>query len=244
MKKYNLILMLLFVLAISQVHAQKFQAAISFYGANMLGDFTSSEYNNQESVYDIYAGGSSISFKYYLENNIGFGIKCSFTGYQRDRKSYENDLKEELGITDDNYDITQSNEYWSYSPRIGMSYAIELSNFVIEPYFYIGMAVFVTPIEHAIYANAGTTYTYRKDPTVFYGTSYLPGVSFMWKFADKWGLYMEVEYEAVVLTIDNDDYLVHSFNSFEKTKALKKFTPQSINVGLGVAFQFGPAFKK
>ena len=246
MKKTSikLLTMAFALLIISSVNAQVFQVSANGYNSIVFGDLTKKELNNAGAGYVDFAYGGGVEFKYYI-NNLGLGLKWAYTDYGRDIESYQTDLKDKLGITDDQYNITQTYAFRSNSFSFGLSYVYKLSDkFQLEPYLYLGLENFVSPFEHAVYSKSNTTFTYRKDAKLYVGFCYAPGVKCQWNITKNIGLNIFAEYKGATLFEETEDSIIYSYNSFETTSVNKTYKPQSLNVGLGFAYSFGKGLNK
>ncbi len=222
-----------------KLSAQEFKLELNGYSANVSGDFTKNSMEDEGAGYVSEAFGSNLEFKYYY-NHIGFGIRIDYVEYARDDDSYIRDLKNYLGIVDENYTMTENYFYSAYNLQFGLTYAYDLSRkFQLEPYFYFGLNVFISPIERAIYQKNGVTYTYRKDPVGYAGVGYVPGVKILWKITKHFGLNLAMEYEGMALSEETEEDIIYSYNSFNKHRVDKAYNPASFNIGLGLTFSFG-----
>ena len=245
MTKFKLlsILCTAFMLSLfTQVRAQVFQISLNDHFTGVVGDFSSKDISNTNAGYVNLANGWNMEFKYYAKN-IGIGIRGSATNYMRDNDAYQGALKDKLGITDNNYYFTLTRSYWSAGGDLGISYVVELSEkFQFEPYFYFGFRSFITPLDEAVYLKNANTFTYRNNPVIIDGISYIPGLKAQWNIKN-WGLNLYLEYEGSSAYEGIEESVIYNAISVETTKTNVSFKPQSINFGLGLAFSFGKGLK-
>lgn len=240
MRKTTIKLIVVFVLIFfSSINAQVFQISANSFSSTVLGDITEKELNKNGAGYVDFGYGGGIEFKYYI-NNWGLGVKWAYNDYEIDIESYQTDLKNELGITDDLYKMTQPSAYMSNNFSFGLSYIIKSSDkFQFEPYLYVGLTAFISPFEHIVYSKSNTTFTYRKDVGIYVGFCYAPGLKFQWNITKNIGLNIFTEYSGVSLFEEVEESTTYSYNSFEKNSVTKSYSPQSFNIGLGISYTFG-----
>jgi len=244
LKARKILTTVLIVFVFNTLNAQVFQVVFNGYQSSVSSDLQKKEFNSKSAAYVDLAGGGSFELKYYFANNFGLGVKWSYSAYLKDSESYEADLKQELGIVDDNFDLKLPPVYGSYNSQFIFSYVFDVKEkFQIEPYMGLGFKTFTTPLERAIYSINSTTYNYRKDLKMFYGFSYTPGIKFQWNINKFIGLNLFVEYDGVSLEEGSEDHIITSYNSFEKASTLKEYNAATVNVGLGLAFSFGKGLK-
>lgn len=246
MKKMSIkLLTVTFALLIfSSVNAQVFQISANTYNSVVFGDLTKKEMNSSSAGYVDFSYGLGVEFKFYIKN-LGLGLKWDHSDYGRDMETYETDLKNELGIIDSNYSITQLSSFKSNSFLFGISYVIKLSpKFQLEPYFNFGIQSFRSPFEHAVFSKESITYTYRKDPIIYVGGIYMPGLNFQWNITKNIGINIFVEYKGSVLFEEVEESITYSYNSFVVNSVNKKYNPQSLNLGIGFAYTFGKGLNK
>lgn len=227
------------LITFNSIKAQIFQISANSYNSILSGDLSEKDMTKDGSGYVDFVYGFSLEAKYYIKD-FGLGVKWGASEYLRDVDSYNHDLKNLLGITDDQYSITQVDAFWSHNVSLGISYNLNLSDKIqLEPYFSIGVKTFLSPGEHAVYSKNNTTYTYRKDPAVYTGLSYTPGIKFKYNFTRNIGINVFAEYEGVSLNDGTEEIINYSYNSFDIRYVDKAYNPQLFNVGLGLAYSFG-----
>jgi hypothetical protein len=239
------ILTLLFALFIfNSTNAQIFQFGVSDHAILVLGNFSNNDFNSKDAGYVEFADGASLEFKYINKKNWGFGVRATYSFYTRDTASYQADLLKNLGVTNDNFYVTNLASFRSFNFLFGVSRVLSLSEkFQFEPYFYIGMKSLTDPGENVVYSINSTTLTYSKNPMVYVGFSYIPGLKFQWNINKYVGLNLFVEYEGVAMETRTEESIIYNDNNFDKTRIEKSYMPQSINLGLGLAFSFGKGLK-
>jgi len=224
----------------SPSHAQVFRFSLGGYGISTSGDLTKKEFKNSSAGYVNFATGGNFEFKYYTNSHLGLGVRWTYAEYERDKDAYQADLKNYLGIVDDQYYMRDSYPYIASNFHLGLSYLYDLSNkFQLEPYFYFGFTIFASPLEQATYAKDGFTHNYRKYATGFAGFSYSPGVKLQWNIAKHFGLHLFAEYEGASLGQEIEKSIIYSYNTFEKNKVNKKYRLQQVNIGLGLNVSIG-----
>jgi hypothetical protein len=220
---------------------------ISVYGQQgfVMGDITKEDINSSTAGYVDFSSAGGFEFNYYLKNNLGFGLRFSGSSYGIDTEAYESDLIEMLGISGDQYDLTQSYNFWSFGSELGISYLGSISEkWHIEPYFYFGFNFLTSPANAVVYEQNNTTFEYKTKPQIFAGISYAPGVKMHWNIQKSFGLYFSVEYKGNLFMEDNVKSLNYSYNTLEISEVEKSYTINSINIGLGLAFRFGKGIEK
>ena len=244
LKPINIATLAIVISIFSTVKAQVFQVSINDHITNVLGDFTKNDMTNPNAGYVNFANGSNLEAKYYFKK-LGVGVRGSVSNYQRDKVAYQKDLLGELGITDNNYYFTMNKSYISLGGDLGISYMLEMNeNFLFEPYFYFGYRTLVTPIDEVVYVENSSTYTYRKNPELFEGISYVPGAKFhSYNSKHIIGLNLYVEYEGVSALTGTEQSVVYSNSTFETKNLDRSFKPQSVNVGLGISFFLGKGLR-
>jgi hypothetical protein len=161
-----------------------------------------------------------------------------------DKAAYQLQLLDELGVTDNNFSITQPSSYLSYNSMFGLSYRYKLSKkFVLEPYFYFGMQAFTSPFTQVYYMQNGETYIYKKKTSLFYGATYTPGVQFQWNITNHIGLSLSAEYQGSILKNSREESLTYNYNSLEINNIEKNYKPQAISLMLGFSFSIGKGTK-
>ncbi|MBD81286.1 MAG: hypothetical protein CL840_20380 [Crocinitomicaceae bacterium] len=235
-KVFTILLTSAFVITAS---AQKLQISLGAFSGTPLGDFTKKDINDPTAGYALYNSGANLEIKYYFDK-LGLGLRGSFGSYYRDYQTYQDDLVKQLGITDDNYDFSMTNTFFTASPQIGISYRFKLAKkLILEPYFFAGATILTTPVERGVYHISGTTYHYEKKPQLYYGLNYIPGLKFQWNIWKHIGAAAFVEYEGSSLRTENETVLVYSANTYNKTEVSKSYNPQTIGGGLSLLIYFG-----
>jgi len=218
--------------------SQKLQISLGSYSGPALGNFAKKDFKDPTAGYAVFHSGINLEIKYYAKN-LGIGIRGAFGSYVRDFEAYETDLKQNLGITDDNYDFTTSNTFFTASPQIGLSYRFKLAKkLYLEPYVFVGAKILATPLERGVYHIGGTTYTYEKKPQGYYGLNYVPGIRFQWNIWKHIGAAVFAEYEGSSLNTENETALVYSANSYTKTETSKSYNTNSISGGFSLLIYF------
>lgn len=245
--KTKQIITLMTALAISaftSLHAQVFQVSVNDHTSLVVGDFAKNDMSNPKAGYVKSSNGGNLEFKLYIKK-FGIGLRGTVTNYQRDNETYKQDLKSQLGISASNNMFTMTRSFWSVGGDLGVSYVINvIKKFQIEPYFYFGYRTLSSPLDEVVYVQNSTTFTYRKNPTIFDGISYVPGVKFHWNVFQQVGLNLYAEYEGVSTLTQTEETVIYSNESFEAKNLDRTFNPQSINIGLGISFSFGKGLKE
>ena len=219
------------------------QVSLNDHVAGVMGDFKEKDMTNPGAGYVYLANGSNLEAKLYVKK-LGIGIRGSVSNYQRDNEMYQTDLKDKLGISDNNYYFSLTRSYWSMGGDLGISYLLDLNEkFRFEPYFYFGFRTLSTPLDEVVYLENSTTYTYRKNPILIYGISYIPGLKFQWNVTKHVGLNVYLEYEGAGTYKGTEESVLYSDNTLVVTETDRSFKPQSINFGLGLAFSFGKGLR-
>jgi|GEM_PF-2699985 len=247
MKATRVSIFIVFVIisSISTVNAQFMR--ISAFGQEgfVFGDITKKDINNNSAGYVDFNSAGGLEFNYFLKNNLGFGIRLSGNGYGIDTKSFETDLKNKLGITSDQYDLTQTYAFWSMGSELGISYLGSIfEKWQIEPYFYFGVNFLASPANSVIYTQNNTTFEYKTKTNLFAGISYSPGVKIHWNAIKQFGLYFSVEYDGNTYLKDDVRSLKYSYNTLDINDVEKSYNFNSINIGLGLSFRFGKGLVK
>lgn len=240
MKHLNVLCTIVMLFIVSSISAQIVK--ISAFGQEgfVMGDMTNKEINSGTAGYVDYASSAGLELNYYLKNNLGFGLRWSGTSYGRDFESYESDLTEMLGITNDQYDITQTYAYWTVGSDLGISYMLDISEkWQLEPYFYLGFNVLSSPLSSVIYSENNTTFKYQSKTQVYVGFCYSPGLKFHWNPFKHTGFYLSLEYDGNSFYEDNERSMIYSYNTLDITDTEKTYKIQSLNIGVGLAFRFG-----
>lgn len=240
MKYLHVLFTIVMIFIVSSISAQIVK--ISAFGQEgfVMGDMTNKEINSGTAGYVEFASSAGLEAAYYLKNNIGFGLRWSGTNYGRDYESYESDLTEMLGITSDQYDITQSYAYWSVGTDLGISYMLDLSEkWQLEPYFYLGFNVLTSPMSSVLFSENNTTYQYRSKSQVYFGFCYSPGLKFNWNPFTRAGFYFSLEYNGNSYLEEDERSMIYSYNTLDITDTEKTYKIQSLNIGLGFAVRLG-----
>ena len=238
-KPFILLLAALTLSIFTGVQAQVFQISFNDHFTGVIGEFAKDDIKNPNAGYVYMADGGNLEFKFYIKK-FGIGLRGSVTNYQRDVEAYKSDLMGKLGITENNSYSTLTRSYWSIGGDLGVSYVININEkFLVEPYFYFGFRTLSTPLDEVVYFENSTLYTYRNNPVLIYGISYIPGLKFQWNATKRLGLNLYLEYEGAGAYKETRKSVLYSNNSFERSKTDVSYKPQSINVGLGLAFSFG-----
>lgn len=230
---------------VNPISAQVFK--VSAFGQNgiMMGDITNNEINSATAGYVYYGSNGGIEANFYLKNNFGFGIRWLGAYYGRDVDSYETDLKQMLGISNNNYDITQTYDFVSFGSDIGISYLMNLSEKLqLEPYFYFGLNGLISPMTEVIYSLDNTTYQYKNKSMAYFGFSYSPGVKLNWNIWKHIGLNFSVEYDGNSFMEDKERSMIFSSNKLEITDTKKSYKINSVNIGMGLSFRFGKGLQQ
>ena len=231
------VLMIAFTLSIiHEVSAQVFQVTLNNHLTGVMGEFSENDVSKTNAGYVDYADGGNVELKTYIKK-FGIGLRGSITNYTRDNEAYEIDLKSTLGITGNDYYFSLTRSYWSIGGDIGVSYLLGINEKLqFEPYFYFGFRALMTPQDEVVFFENSSTYTYRKNPTPFYGISYIPGLKFQWNITRLVGLNLYLEYEGAGSYTETEESVLYSSNTFETSSIERSYKPQSINFGLGLAF--------
>ncbi|HPE57046.1 MAG TPA: hypothetical protein P5514_07330 [Bacteroidales bacterium] len=229
----------------STVSAQVFRIGIYNQEGITMGDITKKEIKSSSAGYVDYNSNSGLEINYFLESNLGFGLRWSYDYLGRDVDTYEADLKKMLGVTDDQYDLTQNFAYWAVGTDLGISYQLDISQKVqLEPYFYFGFKALRSPLTSMVYSVNNTTYEFKTKPYLFFGYSYSPGVKLHWNFMKHFGLYASLEYDGNSFIKDDERTLLYSYNSLEISDMERSYKYNSVNFGFGLAFRFGKELNK
>ena len=239
-KLFNVLCTIVMLLVVNSMHAQILR--ISAFGQEgfVMGDIAKTGINSPSAGYVDYASTGGLEANYYLKNNLGFGLRWSGTNFMRDFETYESDLTEMLGISNDPYDISPSYVYWAFGSDFGISYLIDISGKLqLEPYFYLGFKGLLSPMSSVIYSRENTTFQYKSKSHLFFGFSYSPGVKFHWNAFKHAGFFASLEYDGKSYLSDDERSMIYSYNSLEITDTEKNYNIHSLNIGLGLSFRFG-----
>ncbi|WP_167614296.1 outer membrane beta-barrel protein [Maribellus sediminis] len=240
-KKRIIILSTVIMLFITNlVSAQLFK--ISAFGQNgiITGDFAKREINSKNAGYVDYGFVGGIELNYYFNNKIGLGLRWTSSEYERNTDTYQSDLLDMLGITNDHYDLTQSYSFWAFGSDIGISYQMNISEKLqLEPYIYLGYKGLISPGSEIIFSQDNTTFQYKTKSQAYLGFSYSPGLKLNWNVWKHFGFFFSAEYDASSFVEDDERSLLFSYDTFEITDTQKSYTINSVNIGVGLSFRFG-----
>ncbi len=240
-KAYTIFLLLFFT---SYIKAQVYQISLNSSSNYLSGDFTSTDINSETSGFAAYGYGGNLDFKFYAQK-FGFGARVNYNTYERDRDAYEYALKRHLGITDDKYFVRNIGTLMEYGFQLSFSYNIPIKGvFYIEPYIYLGFNILATPPDQVVYNKSSLTNTYQTELMGYIGYSYAPGVNFQWKIKKHFGLKLFFEYSGINYESDAQRLVNYNSTSFESSYIKKKYTINSVNLGVGLNFYFGKGLDK
>lgn len=229
-----------FLLIFNDTHAQIFKISTIGQEAIIMGDISKKEINNAKAGYVDYGSTSGLELNYYLKNNFGFGLRWKGTFYGQDIDTYESDIKKMLGISGNNYDLTQTYGFWSFGSDFGISYLIGISEKLqLEPYFYFGATGLSSPKTEVIYLKENTTFRYVSKSQLYLGISYSPGVKLNWNITKLFGLYFSAEYLGKSFLEDKERSILYTSTTLDITDTEKNYSINSVNLGLGLSFRFG-----
>ena len=238
--KYLLTSTILMLLIVNTINAQVFRISAFSQQNIVMGDFSKKEINSSSAGYVDFGSTGGIEVNYYLKNNLGFGLRFLGNFYERDTETYETDLTKMLGITDDQYDFTETYVFGAFGSDLGISYQIDIANKLqLEPYFYLGFKGLVSPISSVIYSQNNTTYQYKTKSNIYAGFSYSPGVKLNWNILKNFGLYFSFEFNGNVFDEGSERSIMYNYNTLEITDSMKSYNINSLNIGIGLAFRFG-----
>lgn len=235
---------LLFTIALTfNIQAQDLQISLGSSNGIVLGDMNGTNLANNTNAFLATSFSSNLEIMYY-KNNLGVGLRGSFMSYLRDKNKYEDAVVQEMSLTDGNYDFRYTNAFLSFSTLVGASYQFRLTEKIaIEPYIYVGFKSLTSPYERTIYNDGTTTFTAEKDPQVYFGFNYIPGLKFQWDFAKHFGVALFGEFDGASLQNNNEKTITYSSTSFNSTEISKSYNPQSLNLGINLSVRFGNCFK-
>lgn len=240
--KLSVLASTLLILTSISSQAQFFEISIYSAQSSLFGDFTETDLNNKGAGYASIGSSFGVELNYYLKNNIGFGLRTSSTVYMADKDKYQTDIKNSIGITDDNYDF--SNQYLyahaSFGSEFGISYLLDVSEKLqLEPFMYVGFRVLGSPATSVVYSENNNTHTYQKKSAGYLGFSYAPGVRLKWNVHKRINLNAHLEYQGRNFIAGDETSITQSYNSLEIETTERKYTINGIALGLGISYKFG-----
>lgn len=220
------------------VNAQYSKISITGHTGFVMGDFKKQELNSETSGYADQAWSTVIEYNYYLKNNLGLGVRSSYTGYLRDI-AYREDLVNSVEMW--NSDITSNDTYHAYSFNIGASYLLNLTKSInLEPFLFTGYRFMISPATSFIFLRNGTTYEYKNKSQSYVGFGYAAGVKLNWNITNTLGLFGSVEYNNDIYNAEFETNVLSSYNTLlvDESRA-KEYNIHKLNIGLGISFKFG-----
>lgn len=240
MKHLNLFFVIVILFASHAMNGQKVRISLVGQEGLVMGNMAKNEMDNPSAGYVDYASVGGLEINYYLSNNIGFGLRWSGTYYGRDTEAYESDLTDMLGIGSNPYDLSQFYGFWDLGSELGISYLLDFSTrWQLEPYFYLGFRMMMSPMSTVIYTRNTTTYQYKSKSQLYIGAAYAPGIKLHWNAMKQVGFCFSLEYEGKAFLEEEERSMVYSFNSLEITDRAKNYSIHSVYIGLGLSLRFG-----
>lgn len=239
MKKSQIsLLVLLASLFISEVDAQKKNIRFGLEGGNsiLFGDITDESIGDPNAGYVDFGFTTGFMGQYIFKNNVSITFRSSIFVLSRDMDSYEEDLAESLGLSeDDAYYADNLGVYLVGGGSLGVSYIFDMNeNWQIEPYLYAGFRALSSPSERFVYQNGVTTNTLEKKRATFYGFSYAPGVRVNWNFGNFTGLYFFAEYEGVQFAEEEMVVALYDNNQLLVNEVEPEFSYGAVTTGIGL----------
>lgn len=238
-KSLKIFVVAILIIAANSTKAQEFKLSILGQQNLVSGDFGKSESNNAYAEYLDYGISDGLELNYYTKKNWGFGIRLIDQIYLRDRDKFESDFQNGLGLSNNEFDISQPASYFSIGTDIGISYLIEINkNWQVEPYFFFGGRSLARSNINAIYAVNGNTTQYQSKLPVFYGYNINPGAKIHWNNT-RFGLFLSLEYQNTKFNQDDETTITSSANLLEINTNKRSYDINSFNLGLGLTYRFG-----